>query len=103
MAVASIAHKVTRTGARVTSRVTVSGAGTITQRATTGSRKLKAWCRVSARSSEAGTRTLTCNLGSKGRRALRKAALKLTLRTTFTPATGTAATAERKLTIKRKR
>jgi len=101
--VASVKQNVTRKGAYITSKVTASGAGTITQQATTGSRKLKRWCRVTKRTTAAGAHTLKCNLGSKGRRALRRAALKLTLRTTFTPATGTAATAERKLTIKRKR
>ena len=79
------------------------GAGTITQQATTGSRKLKRWCRVTKRTDGAGVHTLKCNLGSKGRKALRKSSLKLTLRTTFTPTTGSAVTKDRKLTLKRKR
>ena len=100
---ASVKQKVTRKGAYITSRVNVSRAGTITQQATTGSRTLKRWCRVTKRTDGAGVHTLKCNLGSKGRKALRESSLKLTLRTTFTPTTGTAATAERKVTLKRKR
>ncbi|MFM9127470.1 MAG: hypothetical protein ACKOTA_07925, partial [Solirubrobacterales bacterium] len=103
VAVASVKSKVSRKGAYITSRVTVSGAGAVSQRATTGSKKLKTWCRVSKTATTATAHTLKCNLGSKGRRALRKGSLKLTLRTTFTPTTGTAATSDRKLTIKRKR
>lgn len=103
VAVASITKKVARTGARITSKVTVSGTGTITQRATTGSKKLKAWCRVSTRTSAAGPRTITCNLGSKGREALRKGSLKLTLRTTFAPSAGAAVSVNRVVSIPRRR
>ncbi|MFM8520055.1 MAG: hypothetical protein ACKOB2_06625, partial [Solirubrobacterales bacterium] len=85
------------------SRVTVSGGGTISQQATTGSRKLKRWCRVSRTAAAASVHALKCNLGSKGRKALRKSSLKLTLRTTFAPPTGAAVTADRKVTLKRKR
>jgi hypothetical protein len=58
---------------------------------------------VTKTTTAASTHTLKCNLGSKGRRALKKSSLKLTLRTTFTPTTAAAVTSERKLTIKRKR
>ena len=100
---ASVKQNVTRKGAYITSKVTASGAGTITQQATTGSRKLKRWCRVTKRTTGAGAHTLKCNLGKKGRRSLRRGSLKLTLRTTFTPTTGSPVTKDRKLTLKRKR
>lgn len=103
LAVESVRSKVSRKGAYVTSRVAVSGAGTISQRATTGSSRLTTRCRVSKRTTAAGTSTLKCNLGSKGRRALKKSSLKLTLRTTFAPSTGSAVLVNRKLTVKRKR
>ena len=96
--------KVTGKSVLVTSRVKASGAGKIGQRATTGKgKKTRTWCRASKAVSAAGTHSLQCNLGSKGRKALRKGALKLTLRTTFTPTVGEAVTANRKLTVKRKR
>jgi hypothetical protein len=101
--VSSVKQKVARKSAYLTSRVTVSGAGKISQRATTGSKKLTTRCRVTKTTSSASTHTLKCNLGSKGRRALKRSPLKLTLRTIFTPATGNAVTSERSLTIKRRR
>ncbi|MFZ9669733.1 MAG: virginiamycin B lyase family protein, partial [Solirubrobacterales bacterium] len=101
--VASVKQKVSRKGAWITSRVTVSGAGKISQRATTGSKRLTTRCRVLKTTTSASTHTLKCNLGSRGRRALKKGALKLTLRTTFTPTSGNPVTDTRKLTIKRRR
>jgi uncharacterized delta-60 repeat protein len=101
--VSAVKAMVSRTGATVRSRVKVSGAGKITQLATTGSKKLKLRCRVTRTVSAASTSTFTCKMGKKGRRALKKGSLKLTLRTTFTPATGTSVTTEQKLTVKRKR
>ena len=101
--VSSVKSKITRKGAYITSRVQVSGAGKLSQRATTGSRKLTTRCRTSRATTRAAPYTLKCNLGSKGRRALRRSSLKLTLRTTFTPTTGSAATTDRKVTLKRKR
>ena len=96
--------EVTRNSVLVSSKVRVSGAGTIAQRATTGNgKKTRTWCRASKTAANAGTHTLNCNLGKKGRAALRKSALKLTLRTTFTPTTGSAVTVNRKLTLKRRR
>jgi len=96
--------KVTRNSILATSKVKVSGAGKIAQRATTGNgKKMKSWCRASKTATGAGTYSLRCNLGKKGRSALRKRALKLTLRTTFTPTAGDAVTDNRKLTLKRKR
>ncbi|MFM9045821.1 MAG: hypothetical protein ACKOL0_08585, partial [Solirubrobacterales bacterium] len=101
--VASPKAKVTKNSVLLTSRVKVSGAGKIAQRTTTGKgKKTKTWCRASKNVGKAGTYTLKCNLGKRGRSALRKAALKLTLRTTFTPTGGSAVTANRKLTVGRK-
>lgn len=101
--VSAVRAQVTRRNASVSSRVQVSGEGTIAQQATTGSRKVRVRCRARKTVSSAATSTLKCRLGSKARRSLRKSPLKLTLTTTFTPEGGTAVTATRKLTIKRKR
>ena len=84
--------------------VTVSTAGSLAQTATTGSgRKTKTWCRTMTTARTAATYSLKCNLGSKGRRYLKKRSLALTVKTTLRAATGASATNTRKLTIKRKR
>lgn len=103
VSVSSVQRKVTRKAVLVTSRVRVSESGRIAQRATTGSGRLKTWCQASKSAGAAGTYALKCNLGRKGRKALRKNSLKLTLRTTFTTGSGVAVSANRKVTIKRKR
>lgn len=103
VSVSSVKSKVSKTAASITSRVTVSGAGKIDQQATTGSKKLKTRCSVSKITSAAGAQTLTCNLGSTGRRTLKKGDLKLTLRTRFTPTGGSAVVVNKALTLKRKR
>ncbi len=95
--------RVTATGVIVTSQVTVSGAGRISQTATTGRRKRVVHCRVTKSVTAAGTYTLRCDLGAKGRTALRLRALKLTLRTVFTPTGADALTANRSITVKRRR
>jgi len=102
--VLSAKAKVSKKSVLITSRVKVSGKGRISQRATTGKgKKSKNWCKTSKTVGTAGTYALKCGLGRKGRKALRKKALKLTLRTTFTPTVGKAVTVNRKLTVKRKR
>ncbi|MFZ9668916.1 MAG: InlB B-repeat-containing protein [Solirubrobacterales bacterium] len=104
LALSALKAKVKKRALLVSSKAAVNGAGTIAQRATSPmGKKTKTWCKASKTVSSAGTLTLKCNLGKKGRTALRKKALKLTLRTTFTPATAAAVTSERKLTIKRRR
>lgn len=103
LSVSAVKAKVTRKSATIRSRVRVSGAGTIDQRATSGSRKLRVRCRSTRTVGTASTGTFSCRLGSKGRRAVRKRALRLTLSTTFTPTSGTPVTTTRKITIKRKR
>ena len=95
--------RVTATGVIVTSQVTVSGAGRISQTATTGRRKRVVRCRVTKPVTAAGTYTLRCDLGAKGRTALRLRALKLTLRTAFTPTGADALTANRSITVKQRR
>ena len=96
--------KVGKKGAYFTSRVAVNTAGSLAQSATTGSgKKTKTWCRTMTTARTAATYSLKCNLGSKGRRYLRKRSLTLTVRTTLKAASGASATNTSKLTIKRKR
>ena len=85
----------------LTSQVFANRGGKISQHATTGSaRSRRTWCRTSKRVSGAGTNRLTCNLGSTGRRAMKRAPLKLTVKTTFTPTGGKAVSSTRKLTVR---
>ena len=110
--VSALKAKVSRKSAYLTSRVTVNVPGKIFQAGTTsrttgkGSKrktKVTTRCRATVTAPKADTYTVKCNLGSKGRKALRKASLKLTVKTTITPTNGTAASASRKITVKRKR
>ena len=103
LAVSAVKAQVTSRSAAVSSRVQVSGGGTIVQRGAGGSGKSRVRCRASKVVGAATTSTLRCRLGSKARKSLRKRSLKLTLTTTYTPTGGTAVTNTRKLTIKRKR
>ena len=112
VSVSGLKAKVSKKDAYLTSRVTVSAAGRIAQAATTSRRvgkgskrrtQVTTRCRASRDVAGAGTFTLKCNLGSKGRKALRTASLRLTVKTTLTPTSGTAASNQRKLTVKRKR
>ncbi len=88
----------------LTSRVTVSYAGKITQTATTGSgkKKKKTWCAVTKIVRSAGSYKLDCNLGAEGRNYLRSNTLKLTITTTIRPSTGAVATMINKSVILRK-
>ena len=102
--VSSLKARLSRRSAYLTSRAAVSAAGSVVQAATTGSgKKTKTWCRTSTTARGAGSYPLKCNLGSKGRRYLKKRSLVLTVKTTLKSPTGTAVTSTRKLTIKRKR
>ena len=102
--VSSVKSKVTKKSVLITSKVKVPGKGEISQQATSGEgQKSKVWCKTSKTVGAAGTYTLKCNLGSEGRKAIRKQALKLDLRTNFAPAEGSKVTADRNLAIKRKR
>ncbi|MBU3673513.1 MAG: fibronectin type III domain-containing protein [Solirubrobacteraceae bacterium] len=104
LSVNSVKVKVGKKGAYFTSRVTVNSAGSLAQTATTGSgKKTRTWCRTMTTARTAATYPLKCNLGSKGRRYLKKRSLALTVKTTLRAATGASATNTRKLTIKRRR
>ena len=104
LSVSSVKAKVGKKGVYFASRATVSAAGSLGQTATTGSgKKTKTWCRTMTTARTAATYSLKCNLGSKGRRYLKKRSLALTVKTTLRAATGASATNTRKLTIKRKR
>ena len=87
-------------------------AGRIAQAATTSRRvgkgskrrtQITTRCRVSRNATAAGTYALKCNLGSKGRKAIKQGSLRLTVKTTLTATSGTAVSNLLKLTIKRKR
>ena len=100
VAVSGLKAKVSRKSVVLSSKATVSTAGRIQQTAKAGS---KTWCTASKTVSAAGTQALSCTLGKKGRAALRRKTLKLSVRTAFTPTAGPAASKTSKLTIKRKR
>jgi hypothetical protein len=87
----------------ITSVVRTSGAGRVTQRATTGTARLTTWCRATRPVTAAGTHTVTCRLGTRGRAAIRRRALALTLRTTFTPTGASATGVDRRITVRRSR
>ncbi len=93
-----------RASAYLSSRATVSTAGKITQAATTGTgRKKKTWCKAVKNATAAGSYTLKCNLGAKGRSRLRRQALKLTVTTVFRRSAAAAVTKSSRLTIRRSR
>ncbi len=104
LTVQSLKAKVGRASAYLSSRGTVSGAGKITQAATTGSgRKKKTLCKTTKNAPAAGSYTLKCNLGAKGRSHLRRQALKLTVTTVFRRSAAAAVTKSSRLTIRRSR
>ena len=104
LSVNSVKVKVGKKSAYFTSRVTVSAAGSLGQSATTGSGgKLKTWCTTMTTARNAATYSLKCNLGSKGRRYLKKKPLALTVQTTLRAATGASVADTQPLTIRRKR
>ncbi len=104
LSVSSLKAKVGKKGLYFTSRATVNAAGSLSQTATTGSgKKTKTWCRTMTTARTAATYSLKCNLGSKGRRYLKKGSLVLTVETTLRAATGASVTDTQTLTIKRKR
>ncbi len=104
LTVRSLKAKVGRASAYLSSRATVPTAGKITQAATTGTgRKKKTWCKAVKNATAAGSYTLKCNLGAKGRSRLRRQALKLTVTTVFRRSTGATVTKSSRLTIRRSR
>ena len=104
LSVSSVKVKVGKKSAYFTSRVTVSAAGSLGQSATTGSgKKMRTWCTTMTTARNAATYSLKCNLGSKGRRYLKKRPLALTVQTTLRAATGASVADTQPLTIKRRR
>ncbi|MFZ9669308.1 MAG: NHL repeat-containing protein [Solirubrobacterales bacterium] len=100
VSVKGLKAKLTKKSILITSKATVSGAGKVAQTAKQGK---KTWCKASKSATAAATLSLKCKIGKKGRSALKKKALKLSIKTTFTPSVGAAVSTSRKLTIKRKR
>lgn len=95
--------KVTRRAAQIQARIRTSGAGRVTLRATPAAGGTKTWCRVRKTVAAAGVHTVSCNLGRKGRTRIRKSALGLVLKASFTDGTNNSAATQRRFTIPRKR
>lgn len=102
VAIASLSTTVPRTTVTIRSKVRVAGAGRLTQQAVQTGGKRATWCRTAKAVASAGTTSLTCNLGAKGRTALSRKALTLSLRTTFTPSGGRAVITTRPVTVRRR-
>jgi hypothetical protein len=96
-------------GNSIRTRVSVPGAGGLSQRGTRSSRSSGARaaassvCSASRTASKAGTYTLTCKVNSATRKAQRKGKVRVLLRTTFTPTGGTARTVSRTVTLPSKK
>lgn len=102
--VSELKVKLGKKTAYLSSVAQVNLAGKISQVATSQKgKKVKTWCKTSKAANASGKYTLKCSLGKKGRKALKKGSLKLTVRTSFTPNSGTAFSDNKKLTIKKKR
>ena len=88
----------------LTTSIRVRGPGRIVQKATTKKgRKITTRCTATKTAARAGTYKLICRIAKSGRDALRRGALRLTLRTSFTPTRGTQATKTQTLTLARRR
>lgn len=89
-------------GTKLVTTITAPSAGAILQTAVTRKgRKATTRCRVRQSVTAAGDLTITCSLNKRARAALRRAKLRLTVTTTFTPTGGTATTRVAKVTAKR--
>ena len=95
--------KVTRRAAQIQARIRTSGAGRVTLRATPAAGGTRTWCRIRKTVAAAAVHTISCNLGRKGRTRIRKSALGLVLKASFTDGTNNSATTQRRFTIPRKR
>lgn len=96
--------KVTRSLITWTTRLLLPGEGQVTLRATTKSgRRVLTHCLIEGTPPVAGAYTVTCKIGKAGRKALRRAALNLTITANFTPTGGRKATKVQTLKIKRTR
>jgi hypothetical protein len=102
--VAKARNKIAKALITLTTSVTVPGAGKLTQVVTSKvGRKTTTWCTSKATPTTAGAYTLTCRITKAGRKALSKAAMKLTVTTSFTPTGGLKATKTQLTKLKRTR
>ncbi len=87
------------------SRVHVPGPGTITQRVTRSSNlaAVLTVCKTSRKATKAGWVKLTCKLNAATRKALRQRSLRVSVKTTFTPTGGLAASKTQAVTLKSQR
>lgn len=103
VSVSGLKSKLTKKKGKLTSRVTTSDPGKITQIATTKkSGRTKLRCRTTRAAADAGSYPMTCQLSKKTRKELRQKSLKFTVTTTFEVAGGSSAT-KAKIKVKRKR
>lgn len=104
LTVSGLKAKVTKKKARLVSNATVTGAGRITQKATSGKGARKVTrCSTGRAATTAGTYRITCRLTKKSRTALRSGSLKLRVVTTFVPLSGDQVTITTRLRIPRRR
>ncbi len=91
----------------LTSIVVLPGPGKLTQRVTRSSKAKAAAvlivCKTSVKVTKAGTVKLTCKLSAATRAALRKRSLRVSVKTTFTPTGGLAASKTQVVTLKSQR
>ncbi len=95
-----------KAGARaLASSVHVPGPGTLTQRVTRRSNlaAVLTVCKTSGKATKAGWVKLTCKLSAATRAALRKRSLRVSVKTTFTPTGGLAASKTQVVTLKSQR
>lgn len=102
IALSGLKAKVTKKRARLVSKATVSWAGRITQKATSGTRGVTR-CSTGRDVAAPGSYRLTCALTTKARTALRKGPLRLRVVTTLRPTSGDPASITSRLKISRRR
>ncbi len=97
--------KVKAGGSALSSSVRVPGPGTITQRVTRGrlTAAVLTVCKTSGKATKAGWVKLTCKLSAATRAALRQRSLRVSVKTTFTPTGGLAASKTQVVTLKSQR
>ena len=83
LSVNDVEAKVGKRSLVVSSRVRVPGDGVIAQRVTSGPGQGRTWCERSRPVAGTGNYAMRCDLGGKARAELRRRALRLPLRTTF--------------------
>ena len=103
LSVNDVEAKVGKRSLVVSSRVRVPGDGVIAQRVTSGQGQGRTWCERSKPVPGTGNYAMRCNLGRKGRAQLRKKALGLTLRTTFSRPNGLSVENDQALRVERRK